>query len=84
MELKQKFELRYFENSSETGQRVITVAFDGDKTVTQLLEEVMSFMKAVGYCFNLEDRFEVVNDFHDADEVWENEDIPTFLIEDEV
>jgi hypothetical protein len=64
MDLKQKFEFGYYENASETGSRIIKIAFDGDKTVDQFLEEVMSFMKAVGYVFDdINDRLEVVNDF---------------------
>jgi len=64
MDFKQKFEFGYYENASETGSRIIKSAFDGDKTVDQFLQEVMYFMKAVGYVFDdINDRLEVVNDF---------------------
>lgn len=37
-----------------------------DATVTDLLDEFMNFMKACGYCFDIDDRLDVVNDFkHD-------------------
>lgn len=34
-----------------------------DPTVTDVLDEVLNFMKACGYCFDVDDRLEVVNDF---------------------
>ena len=36
-----------------------------DATVTDLLDEFMNFMKACGYCFDIDDRLDVVNDFTD-------------------
>lgn len=42
----------------------VTVNLDKqDATVPQVLEEFMNFMKACGYCFDIDDRFDVVNDF---------------------
>lgn len=45
----------------------VTVNLDKqDATVPQVLEEFMNFMKACGYCFDIDDRLDVVNDFkHD-------------------
>lgn len=42
----------------------VTINFDKqDATVTDLLDEFMNFMKACGYCFHIDDRLDVVNDF---------------------
>lgn len=45
----------------------VTINLDKqDATVTNLLDEFMNFMKACGYCFDVDDRLDVVNDFkHD-------------------
>jgi hypothetical protein len=78
---KQKFELKYFEENRCTGNRNIMIAFDGDKTVDEFLEEVMGFMKAVGYQFNLEEHLEVVNDhvkeedFNTEVDLWKGSEI---------
>ena len=34
-----------------------------DTTVPQVLEEFMNFLKACGYCFDIDDYLDVVNDF---------------------
>lgn len=34
-----------------------------DPTVPEVLEEVLNFLKACGYCFDVDDRLDVVNDF---------------------
>jgi hypothetical protein len=34
-----------------------------DATVPEVLEEFMNFLKACGYCFDIDDRLDVVNDF---------------------
>ena len=34
-----------------------------DATVPQVLEEFMNFLKACGYCFDIDDYLDVVNDF---------------------
>lgn len=42
----------------------ITVNLDKqDATVPQVLEEFMNFLKACGYCFEIDDYLDVVNDF---------------------
>lgn len=42
----------------------VTINLDKqDATVTDLLDEFMNFMKACGYCFHIDDRLDVVNDF---------------------
>lgn len=42
----------------------VTINLDKqDATVTDLLDEFMNFMKACGYCFHVDDRLDVVNDF---------------------
>jgi len=46
-----------------SNKRVNVELNDDDLTVDELLEEFMNFMKAIGYSFDLGDRFEVVNDF---------------------
>ena len=43
----------------------VTINLDKqDATVTDLLDEFMNFMKACGYCFDVDDRLDVVNDFN--------------------
>ncbi|MDC3266496.1 hypothetical protein OAU13_01070 [bacterium] len=44
----------------------VTINLDKqDATVTDLLDEFMSFMKACGYCFHIDDRLDVINDFRE-------------------
>ncbi len=51
----------------ETSNKRVTVELDdNDITVDEMLEEFMNFMQAIGYKFELGDRFGVVNDFKDA------------------
>jgi hypothetical protein len=52
---------RFWDESST--KRVTVELDDNDLTVDEMLEEFMNFMQAIGYKFELGDRFEVVNDF---------------------
>lgn len=52
----------------DSTKRVSIELDDNDLTVDEMLEEFMNFMKAIGYNFELGDRFEVVNDLKD----WKN------------
>lgn len=48
----------------EDSKKKVTVELDDtDLTVSEMLEEFMNFMQAIGYKFNVGDRFDVVNDF---------------------
>lgn len=47
----------------DSNKRVIVELNDDDLTVDEMLNEFMNFMQAIGYSFELGDRFEVVNDF---------------------
>jgi hypothetical protein len=48
----------------EDSKKKVTVELDdSDLTVDEMLEEFMNFMQAIGYKFELGDRFDVVNDF---------------------
>jgi hypothetical protein len=48
----------------EDSKKKVTVELDdSDLTVSEMLEEFMNFMQAIGYKFELGDRFDVVNDF---------------------
>jgi hypothetical protein len=48
----------------EDSTKKVTVELnDSDLTVPEMLEEFMNFMQAIGYKFDLGDRFDVVNDF---------------------
>jgi hypothetical protein len=48
----------------ETSNKRVTVELDdNDLTVPEMLEEFMNFMQAIGYKFEIGDRFDVVNDF---------------------
>lgn len=51
---------RYFD--SDSTKRVTVELDDNDLTVSEMLEEFMNFMQAIGYNFELGDHFEVVND----------------------
>ena len=52
---------RYWDEDSK--KKVTVELDDSDLTVDEMLEEFMNFMQAIGYKFELGDRFEVVNDF---------------------
>ena len=47
----------------DSSKRVTVELNDDDLTVNEMLNEFMNFMQAIGYSFELGDRFEVVNDF---------------------
>lgn len=47
----------------QSDKRVTVELNDDDLTVDEMLNEFMNFMQAIGYSFELGDRFEVVNDF---------------------
>lgn len=46
----------------DSQKRVTVELNDDDLTVTEMLEEFMNFMQAIGYKFEIGDRFDVVND----------------------
>ena len=46
----------------DSQKRVTVELNDDDLTVNEMLEEFMNFMQAIGYKFDIGDRFEVVND----------------------
>ena len=46
----------------DSNKRVTIELNDEDLTVDEMLNEFMNFMQAIGYSFELGDRFEVVND----------------------
>ena len=47
----------------DSQKRVTVELNDDDLSVNEMLEEFMNFMQAIGYKFDVGDRFEVVNDF---------------------
>lgn len=54
----------YFTLSMHDNSKSVSVRFEGESlTVPQVLEEVLNFMKACGYCFEIDDYLDVVNDF---------------------
>jgi hypothetical protein len=56
---------RFFDDDSK--KKVVVELEDNDLTVDEMLEEFMNFMQAIGYKFEVGDRFEVKNDFKDSD-----------------
>jgi len=54
---------RFFDEDSK--KKVVVDLEDSDLTVDEMLEEFMNFMQAIGYKFDIGDRFAVVNDFKD-------------------
>jgi hypothetical protein len=54
---------RFFDEDSK--KKVVVDLEDSDLTVDEMLEEFMNFMQAIGYKFEIGDRFDVVNDFKD-------------------
>jgi hypothetical protein len=52
---------RYFDEDSK--KKIVVELEDNDLTTSEMLEEFMNFMQAIGYKFELGDRFDVVNDF---------------------
>lgn len=56
----------YFSLHMRREGKDVNVNFDGvDVTVGQVLEEVLHFMKACGYSFEIDDYLDVANDFSD-------------------
>ena len=71
----------YFTFSFVDGGKQVTLNFNKqDARVPDVLEEFMHFMKACGYCFEIDDYFDVVNDFKDKaeteEELWESTNEP--------
>jgi hypothetical protein len=62
---------RFWDETSN--KRVVVELDDNDITVDEMLEEFMNFMQAIGYKFELGDRFGVVNDFKDSKELVDDE-----------
>ena len=52
----------------DSQKRVTVELNDDDLTVPEMLEEFMNFMQAIGYKFEIGDRFDVVNDFKSSKE----------------
>ena len=48
----------------DSQKRVTVELNDDDLSVNEMLEEFMNFMQAIGYKFDIGDRFEVVNDLN--------------------
>jgi hypothetical protein len=57
---------RFFDEDSK--KKVVIELDDSDLTVDEMLEEFMNFMQAIGYKFEIGDRFEVTNDFKNFEE----------------
>lgn len=50
-----------------TGNKTVEVSFDDqDISLDKLLEEFLQFTKACDFHFDIDDRFDVVNDFRDS------------------
>ena len=62
--IAEKFELFYSFYDTETKEfnKEVKFLLDGDRNVTELLEQFMCFMKACGYHFNISDTLQVVNE----------------------
>jgi len=59
----------------ETSNKRVTVELeDNDLSVPEMLDEFMNFMQAIGYKFEIGDRFDVVNDFKDFEKTNKVED----------
>lgn len=56
---------RFFDDDSK--KKVVVDLEDSDLTVDEMLEEFMNFMQAIGYKFEIGDRFEVKNDFKESE-----------------
>ena len=66
---------RFFDDDSK--KKVVVELEDNDLTVDEMLEEFMNFMQAIGYKFEVGDRFEVKNDFKDSDTMVSQEKVLT-------
>jgi hypothetical protein len=66
---------RFFDDDSK--KKVVVELEDSDLTVDEMLEEFMNFMQAIGYKFEVGDRFEVKNDFKDSDTMVSQEKVLT-------
>lgn len=56
---------RFFDDDSK--KKVVVELEDSDLTIDEMLEEFMNFMQAIGYKFEIGDRFEVKNGFKDSE-----------------
>lgn len=56
---------RLFDDDSK--KKVVVELEDSDLTIDEMLEEFMNFMQAIGYKFEIGDRFEVKNGFKDSE-----------------
>ena len=64
----ERFEFKHTYRDEFGENKEIVYSFEGDKTVTEVLEHVMRFMKAVSYVFDdINDRFGIVNDSKNDD-----------------
>ena len=52
---------RFFDDDSK--KKVVVELEDSDLTIDEMLDEFMNFMQAIGYKFEIGDRFEVKNGF---------------------
>jgi hypothetical protein len=65
---------RFFD--SDSTKRVVIELDDSDLTTAEMLEEFMNFLQAIGYKFEIGDRFDVVNDFKEFEKTNKVEDQP--------
>jgi hypothetical protein len=65
---------RFFDDDSK--KKVVVELEDSDLTTSEMLEEFMNFMQAIGYKFEIGDRFDVVNDFKSFEKTNKLEDQP--------
>jgi|LauGreDrversion4_2_1035121.scaffolds.fasta_scaffold79477_2 hypothetical protein len=67
---------RFFDEDSK--KKVVFDLEDSDLTVDEMLDEFMNFMQAIGYKFEIGDRFAVVNDFKEFEEQQKQEKQESF------
>ena len=65
---------RFWDETSN--KRVVVELEDNDLSVPEMLDEFMNFMQAIGYKFEIGDRFEVVNDFKNFEKSNKDDDQP--------
>jgi hypothetical protein len=65
---------RFWDETSN--KRVVVELEDNDLSVPEMLDEFMNFMQAIGYKFEIGDRFDVVNDFKEFEKINKVEDQP--------
>lgn len=67
----------------DDGKKRVNYTFEGNPTSVEFLDEVLQFMKACGYCFDMSDYLCITNDFDNRlDNTYQKRTSPNLFGED--